>query len=466
MRVSFPFAPSGGIPDAHVSAPAKTILSRDQHAISRKLIAPNALKVLYRLIEAGHEAYLVGGAVRDLLLGREPKDFDVATSADPETVRGLFRNARLIGRRFKLVHVVFGREIIEVATFRAGSGAPDDEEPAASGRRTSEAGLLLRDNVYGTLMDDVWRRDFTVNALYYTPEDFTVHDYTGGIEDLEAGVIRMIGDPEQRYREDPVRMLRAARFAAKLGFTIEPGTAAPIGDLGTLLTLAPPARLFDEVTKLFLGGFGARALDPLLEHGLFPRLFPFTADHLDPVSLDVVRRALANTDRRIADRKSVTPAFLYCALLWPVYRAECEDDPRRDPAQRVIGAQHARTAIPRRFLSFISETWALQARLEAPRPSRAHRLHAHPRFRAAYDFLCVRAAAGDADTDMAVWWTEYQDADPEARVTMTEELPDPEHRLADDAPLPGEEGEGAPDGVEEDRPRRRSRGGRRRKRSR
>jgi poly(A) polymerase len=450
-----------------VSAPAETILSRDQHSISRKRIAPNALKVLYRLIEAGHEAYLVGGAVRDLLLGREPKDFDVATSADPETVRSLFRNARLIGRRFKLVHVVFGREIIEVATFRAGAGAPDDDEPEVSGdRRTSEAGLLLRDNVYGTLMDDVWRRDFTVNALYYTPEDFTVHDYTGGITDLEAGVIRMIGDPEQRYREDPVRMLRAARFAGKLGFTIEPGTAAPIKPLGTLLTLAPPARLFDEVTKLFLGGFGARALDPLLEFDLFPRLFPFSAEHLDPVSIEVIRRALANTDRRIAQEKSVTPAFLYCALLWPVYRAECEDEPRGDPGQRVIGAQHQRTAIPRRFVSFITETWALQARLEAPRPAKVSQLQAHPRFRAAYDFLCVRAAAGDADTDMAVWWTEYQDldTDPEAQAAMIDELPDPSERLPDDAPLPGTEGEGV-DGGEPGPRKRRRRGGRRRKRS-
>ncbi len=208
------------------------IVSRDEHSISRANISENALKVLYRLNKAGYEAYLVGGGVRDLLLGREPKDFDVATDASPEEVRKLFRNCRLIGRRFRLAHVHFGREIIEVATFRAA------HEPESDGA-VSENGMLLRDNVYGTLEEDAWRRDFTVNALYYNIRDFSVVDYTGGMADLQAGRLRIIGDPHERFREDPVRMLRAVRFAAKLGFRIDPESEAAIRELGYLMEEFP-----------------------------------------------------------------------------------------------------------------------------------------------------------------------------------------------------------------------------------
>lgn len=442
-----------------------TIIPRDEHGISRRNISPNALKVLYRLIEAGHEAYLVGGAVRDLLLGGRPKDFDVATSAHPETVNDLFRNARLIGRRFRLVHVVFGREIIEVATFRAGADGGNDPGTGTGdaqgsntgdrasrhdGQRQSTTGMLLRDNVYGTLEDDVWRRDFTINALYYTPRDFTIHDHTGGVADLRARRLRMIGEPEVRFREDPVRMLRAVRFAGKLGFEIERDTGAPIPRLGHLLELTPAARLFDEACKLFLSGYGASVLDPLLKYELFERLFPYTIDHLNPSALELIRRALESTDRRIAEERSVTPAFMFAALLWPVYRAERRLEPRSDPGQRLISAQHLRTAIPRRFWSFILETWQLQDKLEAPRPARVRQLYTHPRFRAAYDFLCLRAAAGDVDEEMAIWWTEFQEVEPLEQEQMTAGLSESDAAPDDGGPITGA-------GSEADSPRRRTR---------
>ncbi|HEB98384.1 MAG TPA: polynucleotide adenylyltransferase PcnB, partial [Thiotrichales bacterium] len=251
------------------------IIPRAEHGISRSNISPNALKVLYRLRSAGYRACLVGGGVRDLLLGREPKDFDVATDARPEEVRKLFRNCRLVGRRFRLAHVVFGREVIEVATFRGRHDAAEEGETA-----TSEEGRILRDNVYGTIEEDAWRRDFTVNALYYDIEDFSVRDYVGGMEDLRAGVLRLIGDPEARYREDPVRMLRAVRFAVKLGFRIEPATEAPIESLAHLLFEIPPARLFEEVLKLFQGGMALETFEMLRHYDLFGKLFPLTEEVL------------------------------------------------------------------------------------------------------------------------------------------------------------------------------------------
>jgi len=297
------------------------IYPRSEHSISRAQISPNALKVLYRLHKAGFRACLVGGCVRDLLLGREPKDFDVATDAHPEQVRRLFRNCRLIGRRFRLAHVCFGQEIIEVATFRAAA-------PKSGGDWALEAttGRVLRDNVYGTIEEDAWRRDFTVNALYYDIADFSVVDYVGGMEDLRRGVLRLIGDPEVRYREDPVRMLRAVRFMTKLGFVLDPACEAPLPRLAPLLEDVPPARLYDEVLKLFLAGYGVQVFESLRHYGLFRSLFPLTDQALarepDGFPLIFLAKALENTDRRLQEGKAVAPYFLFAALLWEPVRLE------------------------------------------------------------------------------------------------------------------------------------------------
>ena len=298
--------------DITISTP--TIIPRPEHSISRAGISPNALKVLYRLKSAGFAAHLVGGGVRDLLLGREPKDFDVATDARPEEVHRLFRNCRLIGRRFRLAHVHFGPEIIEVATFRAAGVAEEvDEFHLDNGR-------IVRDNVYGNIEEDAWRRDFTVNALYYNVADFSVVDYTDGMTDLRQGVLRLIGDPERRYREDPVRMLRAVRFASKLGFRVEPQTEAPLFELGHLLADIPSSRLFEEVLKLFFGGVALQTFEQLRHYGLFGLLFPLTETSLsreeEHFPRTLVSHALANTDERVADGLPVSPTFLFAALLW------------------------------------------------------------------------------------------------------------------------------------------------------
>ncbi len=393
------------------------IIPRAEHAISRKSISAGALRVLYRLHEAGHRACLVGGAVRDLLLGGHPKDFDVATDATPEQVRALFRNCRLIGRRFRLAHVVFGREIVEVATFR---GSSDD----GSGDRHLVDGRLVRDNVYGTIEEDAVRRDFTVNALYYDISDFSVLDSVGGMEDLQHRVLRLIGDPEQRYREDPVRMLRAARLAAKLGFTIEAATAAPFAALGSLLAEAPPARLFDESLKLFLSGHGLASFRSLEQHGLLEHVFPATARVLAQGDAAAFRRlveqTLANTDARVREDKPVTPAFLFAALLWePVRRAaQAAIEGGADAGaawshatERVLREQAQRVAVPRRFTIAVEEIWAMQPRFAQRTKKRAFRLLEHPRFRAAYDFLVLRADESPELAELARWWTEAQQLD-------------------------------------------------------
>src|SRR5690554_3041302 len=298
-------------------APQLRRIPRDAHPISRKDISSPALRVLYRLREGGHEAYLVGGAVRDLLVGLKPKDFDVATDATPEEVKALFRNCRLIGRRFRLAHVVFGREIIEVATFRA------NVDDGSGDRQTHEDGRLLRDNVYGTVEDDAIRRDFTANALYYTIEDFSVRDYVGGFEDVQNRVLRLIGDPETRYREDPVRMLRAARLAAKLDFSIEPATAAPIRALAPLLSEAAPARLFEECLKMFLTGHAVASFDRLERHGLLPAMlrlaFIAAAASGSSARRTAVRAGLRGTDKRGAEDEPGSPASRFAPLLWPAY---------------------------------------------------------------------------------------------------------------------------------------------------
>lgn len=400
------------------------IVPRDRHRISRSRISENALKVLYRLHNAGYEAYLVGGGVRDLSLGVEPKDFDVATDARPEEVRELFRNCRLIGRRFRLAHVHFGPEIIEVATFRA---LHDPEEANESDADVEyDNGRIVRDNVYGTLEEDALRRDFSINALYYNIADYSVVDHCGGLQDLEDRVLRLIGDPVQRYREDPVRMLRAVRFAAKMDFEIAPETGEPIAGLAPSVGEMPPARLFDEVLKMFMGGAGQRSFGLLRRYGLFEPLFPWTAEALnedpDGVWVPFLESALASTDRRVAENKPVTPAFLFAALLWPAVRLAEEDllesgkppmEALQTAATDVQRAQQDRVALPKRFGIPMKEIWTLQPRFARQSGKRAERLLGHPRFRAAYDFLELRAANRDAPPEWAAWWRDYQ-ARPEA----------------------------------------------------
>jgi poly(A) polymerase len=435
------------------------------------------LKVLYRLKEAGYQGFLVGGAVRDLLLGITPKDFDVATNALPEEVRRLFRNCRLIGRRFRLAHVHFGSEIIEVATFRAAAAPeredteeadPDSEsdgaEPAATydseHRAFDRTGRILRDNIYGTIEEDVWRRDFAANGLYYSIEDFSIWDFVDGVRDVQARRLKLIGDPETRYREDPVRMLRAVRFAAKLDFSIEPETEAPLAKLAYLLDGVPPARLFDECLKLFLSGFGLKAYRLLQKYGLFAHLFPLSAAAfaLPPYAYaqEMVERGLINTDERIAADKAVTPTFLFAVLLWSAVLRELNErhaGPAPDLAQlmqacdTVLRAQQSRVAIPRRFGIPMRELLMLQPRFNRRSGVKSLSLLQHPRFRAAYDFLLLRAQVGVADPELAKWWTDIQVLPQEERVALVQARP----------AEPLAEGSGA--AVPSPRRRRRRRGG-------
>lgn len=407
------------MPKQDAQAGKAAIIERPDHSISRSSISPAAIKVLYRLHNAGYSAFLVGGGVRDLLLGMEPKDFDIATDASPDEVNDLFRNARMIGRRFKLVHVRFGREIIEVATFRAQQA--EDEHPELS---LDDSGRILRDNVYGSLEEDAFRRDFTVNALYYNIADFSVVDYVDGVADLKQGVLRLIGDPETRYREDPVRMLRAVRFAAKLGFRMDPATAAPIGPMAPLLDDIPPARLFEEILKLFLGGKAVQTWEELKHHDLFEPLFPLTvkalANDVDTAGQRFIARALENTDRRISEDRPVTPFFLFAAFLWEPVRQRMEQLQKdgMKPAQALhVAADEVTTrqqqviALPKRFAVPMREIWQLQPRFEFRSGKRALSLLAHPRFRAAYDFMLLRAEVGEADPELATFWTDIQEVD-------------------------------------------------------
>lgn len=411
--------------DVPSQPPSLTTLSRDEHCVSRKNMSKAAVRVLYRLHEGGYRACLVGGAVRDLLLGDTPKDFDIATDATPEQVRQLFRNSRIIGRRFRLVHVFFGREIVEVATFR---GSEDD----GSGDRHMVDGLLVRDNVYGDIEDDAVRRDFTVNALYYDISNFTVLDFAGGMADLRSHTLDLIGDPEERYREDPVRMLRAARLAAKLRFTIAPRSAAPLATMGDALAEAAPARLFDETLKLFLAGHGLASLQQLQQHDLLRHLFPATAVALRGDSGEAVQklieRTLVDTDARVARNQPVTPAFLFAALLWQPARELAErhiaDGMEQSLAwiragERVIAVQADRVALPRRFSVVVVEIWMLQSRFGQRVRKRVFRLMRHPRFRAAYDLLVLRGDESAQLAELGEWWTRAQEL---SQDELTEEL--------------------------------------------
>lgn len=414
-----------------VNNPEARIVPRAEHRISRANISSNALKVLYRLKNAGYEAYLVGGSVRDLSLGLEPKDFDVATDARPEAVRALFRNCRLIGRRFRLAHVHFGPEIIEVATFRA----LHDPAEESNGDRVIEDGLIVRDNVYGTLAEDALRRDFTINALYYNIADFSVVDQVGGINDLNAGLVRLIGDPEVRYREDPVRMLRAIRFAVKLGLKIHPDTAAPIQPMAELLQNIPTARLFEECLKLFLAGVALESFEALRRLGVFAELFPGVEEALAKdehgVGLRFISLALQSTDSRIAEQKSVTPVFLFAALLWPAVQAAMQHYREHEglaelpamqaAAEAVLRQQLQRVGIPKRFSIPMREVWMMQLRLQRIGGRRSNRLLSRPRFRAAYDFMLLRAEVGEVEPAVAEWWTDFQSGTEENRQVMSEE---------------------------------------------
>lgn len=414
-----------------VSKPAKgyappshtpLIIPRANHHITRKNISKNALSVLYKLHEAGYEAYLVGGSVRDLLLDGKPKDFDVATNARPEKVRQLFRNSRLIGRRFKLAHVFFGPEIIEVATFR--TSHPEQEHPDA---RRSEMGLLVRDNVYGTLEDDAWRRDFSVNALYYNIADFSVIDYTGGMSDLKKQTIRILGDPKLRYTEDPVRILRAIRFAAKLNFTMEEKTESSIMPMKALLTSVPASRLFEDVLKLFYCGHARRAFELTRHYGLFELLFPQTnavlSHHPQRKSyLELISQSCENTDHRLHQNLSLSPAFLFAILLWPALEVKVQEYTAQgkkpylafEKGMNEVLAQQIKTvAIPKRYTGIVREIWSVQRVMEKRTHRRMEWVLAQPRFRAAYDFLLLRLHAGEIALEPIVQkWTDLQIAHP------------------------------------------------------
>ncbi len=402
------------------------VIPRDQHQVSRKKISSAALKVIKQLQESGFDAYLVGGGVRDLLLGNTPKDFDVATNAKPEQVRQLFRGARIVGRRFQIVHVRMGRDVIEVTTFR-GQGDESREQVK------TEDGMLLRDNVYGTLETDALRRDFTVNALYYNLRDFSVIDYCDGVKDLEKRRLRMIGDPATRYKEDPVRILRAIRFAAKLGFSIESSTAKPIRELSPLLLNVSDARLFEELLKLFLNGSATATFTLLREYDLLNILLPGTDAAIkagDQMGLSLIEKCMTNTDKRIRADKTVTPAFLYAALLWPALQLRLKTLSEQMPpaqawaqaCQQVIQEQLTRTSIPKRFTLPMREIWDLQQRLPQRSGLRALRTLDHPRFRAAYDFLLMREDAGENLQGLGQWWTSYQAADDDKRIEMVKAL--------------------------------------------
>ena len=403
------------------------IYSRSEHNISRSQISENALKVLYKLQKEGFNAYLVGGCVRDLLLGREPKDFDVVTNADPEQIKKVFRNCRLIGRRFRLAHVHFGREVIEVATFRGAGEEKNDKQVL------NKEGRLLRDNVYGTIEEDVWRRDFTVNALYYNIKDFSVVDYVNGMADHKAAKLRLIGDPETRFREDPVRMLRAVRFAVKLGFNLHPDCEKSMHKAAELLFSIPAARLYDEALKLFMSGYALQTFEMLRHYGLFQVLFPATENCLSVEENGFPRllliKALDNSDSRIAEGKTVTAYFLFAAILWEPVQMRAKEKMAlgmvefmayQDAANEVISMQIKSTALPRHITMAMREVWSLQPKFYARIGSKPSRLLTHPRFRAGYDFLLLRAETGGADPELAQWWAKYQNANENEQRKMTQ----------------------------------------------
>jgi poly(A) polymerase len=396
---------------------------RHRHGVAREALSPAAAKVCAVLREAGYASYVVGGAVRDLLLGIAPKDFDIATDARPEQIKSLFRRALIIGRRFRLVHVMMGGETIEVSTFRAADPQTAEKD---------EHGRVLRDNVFGTQAEDARRRDFTVNALYFDPASEELVDFHGGLADLKKRVLRVIGDPATRYREDPVRMLRAVRLGAKLGLTLDPATRAPIRSMAPLMERVPPARLFDEMLKLLLSGHASACLRQLRDVGLHKGLLPLLDVILEqPLGERFVTLALAQTDERVRTDRPVSPAFLFAALLWhevlAAWKVRQGRGERPIPALEsamddVLETQGAKLAITRKLTATMREVWTMQPRFEMRSGSRAYRLLEAPRFRMAYDFLALRAASGEVPAELEAWWRTFQVADAETRQAML--LPD------------------------------------------
>jgi poly(A) polymerase len=403
-----------------------------QHGVRREQISPVARKVCTVLQENGHKAFVVGGAVRDLIIGHTPKDYDVATSATPEEVRALFRRSRIIGRRFKIVHVMSGPETIEVSTFRAGQDAETAE--------TDEHGRVLRDNIFGTQAEDATRRDFTVNALYYDPTTEQIVDYHHGVADIKQKTLRMIGDPRSRYREDPVRMLRAVRLAPKLGLSIDPAARQPIREMASLLENVPAARLFDEMLKLLFSGHAVKCLQQLREQGLHHGLLPLLDVILEqPMGERFVWLSLENTDERIRQDKSVSPGFLFATLLWHEVLANWEarkrDGEHTQPAlfvamDEVLDRQAGKLAITRRIVGDIKDIWALQPRFEKCTGKAPYRLIEQPRYRAGWDFLRLRALSGEIPMALPDWWDRFAHAGHDAREALLSEAP------ADESPTP------------------------------
>ena len=379
-----------------------TVIARGKHGISRKQISRGALDVLYKLHKAGFQAFIVGGGVRDLLLGKQPKDFDIATNATPAQVRRTIRNSRVIGRRFQIVHVYFQNEIVEVSTFRGGSASSITEF----------------DNTFGTIEQDAWRRDFTINALYYSISDFAVYDFMNAMDDIKAKKLVMIGDVKVRFHEDPIRILRAIRLAAKLPITLDKAISAEIPGLSAKLLEVPQSRLFDELVKLFLSGGAQNSLPLLIDNGLLKLLFPGIHETIlhDKNAYGFVEAVLATTDDRLNQGKSVNPGYLIASMLWPYLQFKIKQKMDKglrfshalsDSVPEVVREQISVFPIPKRFLAMLRSVWMLQYHFERRRKNRVQRVLHHRYFRAGVDFLKLRAELGEVDQELADWWFKF-----------------------------------------------------------
>ncbi len=413
-----------GVKNAPADFTKPVVLGAKEHKIDPKLVSPNAVRVTQALQEAGFKAFLVGGAVRDLLLGIKPKDFDVATNATPEQVKKLFRRAFIIGRRFQIVHVMFGQELIEVTTFRG---------PATESAPKDDHGRVLRDNTFGLQHEDAIRRDFTINAMYYDPASQEVLDYHKGMTDIRDKTLRIIGVPEARFREDPVRLLRVVRFAAKLKFTIDPTTSAPIAVMAPLINNVPAARVFDEMIKLLMSGHALACLQQLRKEGLHHGLLPLLDVVLEqPLGKEFVRLALSNTDLRVRQGKPVSPGFLFAALLWHqvlekwnAYKVAGESaiPALHLAADDVLESQAEKLALQRKITTDMRDIWAMQPRFERRIGKSPYKLLEHPRLRAGYDFLLLRCESGELDAELGEWWTAFMDADGPNREILLAQKP-------------------------------------------
>lgn len=403
--------------------------SEREHGIKRFQINHQALEIVETLQSHNYEAYIVGGAIRDILMGVKPKDFDVATNARPEQITRILPRSRIIGRRFKIVHARNGRDVIEVTTFR---GHHDKQLKRGKHAKQAKSGLLVRDNVYGNLEEDARRRDFSCNNFYYDPSNGNLIDYCGGLDDIRHGKLQTIGDPHERFCEDPVRMLRAIRFESKLGLQLDDESAIALKQHKAMIQEVAPARLFDEIIKILLTPYAGNALDRMVETGLFAELFPATAEQFDsdPRTLKLLQAAMKNTESRLNDDKRVAPFFLYAVLLWPAVRAQFNHfnqsfsapvEAMDQAGQYALDRQSARILIPKRFSIPMQDMWRLQVRLENRQPGRARRTLAQDKFRAAYDLLLLREASGEALGGLGEWWTEFQTNE---SADTTEEAPE------------------------------------------